>query len=100
MIDCSKCPNPGSCCGIFRMNKEWAKKHEKDFQIKPSKIVDQKDFVAFLTDDMFCIFLNRETKLCSIYEDRPDVCRLSGSSRHPDLQCPYFKRSGNPRSSK
>ena len=25
MIDCEKCPEPGSCCGIFPMNKAWAK---------------------------------------------------------------------------
>jgi len=98
MIDCSKCLKRGSCCGIFPMDKDFANKHKTNFQIVPEKVIEQKDLISFLTKDLACVFMNRETKLCSIYEDRPNICRDYGMSGHPDLQCPYFKKSGNPRS--
>jgi hypothetical protein len=31
--------------------------------------------VINLGKDGYCAFLNRKTRLCEIYEDRPDVCR-------------------------
>ena len=98
MIDCSKCPDKGCCCGIFQMDKKLVEKHKDKFQVETEKIVEDKNWIALLTKDLGCIFLNRKTKNCMIYEDRPEVCRLYGISKDPRLQCPYFKRSGARRS--
>jgi Fe-S-cluster containining protein len=80
------------------MDKKFVDKHKTHFQIVPEKIVGEKDRISFLTSDLACVFLNRETRLCSVYEDRPNICRAYGMSDNQDLQCPYFKKSGNPRS--
>lgn len=97
-IDCSKCPEPGSCCGPFHMKKEFVEKHKSDFQVVPEKTFEAGDFVTYITSDIACVFLNRETRKCSIYEDRPQVCRDYGVTKDIRLQCPYFKPSGNLRS--
>ena len=97
MIDCSKCPNKGACCGIIPMSKESIKK--ESFQVKPKEIIeDDKEMAYIITDDLFCVYLNRETRRCSIYENRPEVCKLYGVSKDKRLQCAYFKPSGNKRS--
>jgi len=98
MINCSKCPKRGDCCGIIPFNKELIKKHKDKFQVEVQKEVDMGEEVSFITEDLFCIFLNRQTKLCMIYEDRPRVCKLYGVTKNKDLQCPYFRPSGNKRS--
>lgn len=98
MIDCSKCPERGTCCGIIPMSKELVEKNKDKFQVIPVKIVEDKSNCAVLTEDILCVFLDRKTKLCVIYEKRPNVCKLYGMVKHKDLQCAYFKRSGNRRS--
>lgn len=97
-IDCDKCPEKGSCCGPFQMKKDFVEKHKTDFQVIPEKTYEVGNTITFLTSDFGCVFLNRTTKKCSIYDDRPEVCKLYGISKDLRLQCPYFKPSGNPRS--
>lgn len=80
------------------MDRKLVKKHKDKFQVKPVKIIEDKNWIAILTKDLGCIFLNRKTKNCMIYKERPEVCRLYGISKDPRLQCAYFKRSGARRS--
>lgn len=98
MIDCNKCPEKGCCCGLFPIPIRLLRANKTDFQVEPTKMVEIKEKFVALTEDLLCVFLNRKTKLCSIYDQRPEVCRLFGISEHADLQCLYFKRSGNRRS--
>ena len=98
MIDCSKCLKQGDCCGLFPMNKELVNRNKHKFQVNPSKIIENGNRIVILTEDLFCVFLNRETKTCMIYEERPNVCKLYGVSKDKRLQCPYFKPSGAKRS--
>ena len=98
MIDCSKCPKPGDCCGIFPMNKELVEKNKDKFQVKPYKIVMMENSVGIITEDLLCVFLNRKIGKCTIYDQRPDICKLYGVLDDKRLRCPYFKRSGNRRS--
>jgi len=95
-IDCSKCPENSGCCGIVPFEKEFTEKHKSKFQVKPVKI---KEGVV-ITEDFRCVFMNRETKLCAIYDDRPEVCRLFGTKEGIQksglgLACPHFKPNGN-----
>jgi Fe-S-cluster containining protein len=48
-----------------------------------------------LTDDDMCVFLNRNTKRCEIYEERPETCRQYGLV--PELPCLYIAPSGRSR---
>ena len=100
VIDCSKCPEGAGCCGILPFKKEFLEKHKEKFQVKPVQISDSKEIVGVITEDLKCIFLNRETNLCAIYQDRPEVCRLFGTKEGIlkaglGLACPYFKPNGS-----
>jgi Fe-S-cluster containining protein len=81
------------CCGIVPIPKELAKKHEKMAQVKAVEIMPFSDNdIVPMTEDAFCIFLDRDTKKCVIYEERPDVCRKYGLIE--DLQCQYVDTRG------
>ena len=95
MISNFKCKeNCGECCGPIPINKKLFEKHKDKIQREIKQIVG--DF--YLTEDLKCIFLNKETK-CAIYEDRPQICRNYGIGKFDALSCPYIKPNGNPRSS-
>ena len=98
MIDCSKCPNRGDCCGLIPFTNEFIEKHKDKFQVKEVKIISSSEEKTDITDDMHCIFLNRSTKRCTVYNDRPKVCRLYGVTDDERLACEFFKPNGNPRS--
>lgn len=39
-------------------------------------------------DDGYCVFLDRKTRLCTIYEDRPLVCKeFSNQSKKCEFKC-------------
>ncbi len=95
-IDCSKCPENSGCCGILPFAEAFTEKHKKDFQVEPTEIREG----VVVTEDFFCVFLNRETKLCAIYDDRPSVCRFFGTKAGIQkagvtLACPHFKPNGS-----
>lgn len=99
MINCDLCPRKGSCCGVFPISKEIIEKHRDKFQVLPTKELDMgNEKMAILTEDILCVFLDRKTKLCSIYEDRPEICRMFGTTTEKDymIACPYFKPNGHP----
>lgn len=88
--------NCGECCGIIPIPKKLAKKTEHLAQVKPTKIIQgQDENIYVLTEDMKCVYLNRKTKDCMIYKDRPRICKIYGlTSACP---CPYFKENGEKR---
>ena len=99
MIDCSKCPDkePQSCCGIMIFPKEFVEKFKDKIEQGHIEIIEKEDLVTFLYNDTRCPFLDRITRLCNIYENRPDVCKRYGIDVEK-LPCLFFKPSGNRRS--
>ncbi len=97
-IDCSKCPDRGSCCGPIPFKEDFIEKHKDKIQIKISKKFQDKLGIYLLTEDMGCVFLNRKTRKCMIYEERPEICKAYGEVDNIRIMCPYFKKNGNPRS--
>lgn len=100
VIDCSKCPEGSGCCGIIPFDKKLIEKHKDKFQVKPAEIREEGEAVIIGTDDLVCVFKNRKTRLCVIYDDRPYVCRLSGTKEGIKvsglgLACPHFKPNGS-----
>lgn len=93
MLDCKN--SCGECCGIISISKELAKRTEHLAQVKPKKIIENGNDIWVITEDLFCIYLNRKTKRCAIYDERPEVCRNYGSI--PALPCPYFREDGTRR---
>jgi Fe-S-cluster containining protein len=98
-FDCSKCP--AFCCSIyervqvtkrdvnrlakyFGVAKEVAeKRYTKIHKSSGERVLRRTKDVLF---EETCIFLNQETRGCSIYHGRPAVCR-----EYPDrTRCSYY----------
>ena len=84
------------CCGNVPLPKTTAKRfeHLKQRPVKEIIEISETEIIPF-TDGMVCVFLTPENK-CAIYKHRPKVCQDYGI--RPDLECPYIKSNGNPRS--
>ncbi len=73
-MDCQ--PNCGKCCGLIPLPKETFEKNQHKTQTKIIKLNQlHLNKVLAVTDDLLCIFLNRENKKCEIYENRPKICQ-------------------------
>lgn len=89
------------CCGFFPISQSIINENRAFFQVEPVKEIEiglyrnAEPVITVLTEDGACIFLNRETYRCVIYEIRPKVCRLMGTT--PKLLCPYIDMSGKAR---
>ena len=98
MSDCLRCINSGCCKLIIEIDREEYEslkpEIQNEFELKrdiflnenprfrnviPDNELDNmfRDLYAVMKkeSDGYCKFLNRETMLCSVYEDRPKVCR-------------------------
>lgn len=108
MINCAdyipeKCK--ADCCGpipfpidIFEKNKHLIKKEylfsDEIENIPPQFFIfakRMKGHVIPFTDDLTCVFLDDEYK-CSIYDDRPVICKIYGECR--ELKCPHKRKWG------
>jgi Fe-S-cluster containining protein len=98
-FDCSKCP--AFCCSVyervqvtkrdinrlaryFEVTAEAAeKRYTKIDRSSGERVLRRKADVIF---EQACMFLNQETRGCSIYHARPKVCR-----EYPDrTRCAYY----------
>jgi uncharacterized protein len=98
-FDCSKCP--AYCCSVyervqvskrdlnrlaryFEVSAEAAeKRYTKIDRSSNERVLRRKKDVIF---EQACMFLNQETRGCSIYHARPQVCR-----EYPDrTRCAYY----------
>ena len=94
-----KClPDCGKCCIMVPIPKQVFLKHRDNCQVEPVAVRDIGTEVVPDTEDHRCAFLNRETKQCTIYDDRPEMCRRFGTEDSPDLVCSYVRPTGQPRS--
>jgi Fe-S-cluster containining protein len=96
MVDCKKCVNSGCCKLKIEVSKEEYNelsevvkkeftKHidsflEKNPHLKgAAKEIEGVYHVNYArmnkSDDGYCPFLNRKSMLCSVYEERPQVCK-------------------------
>ena len=82
LIFCAGCG--GQCCGVFPMPNEIFARHQLKVIRAYTLVPYGDDHVTPVTDDGFCVFLDR-TGRCTIYADRPELCRLYGTI--PQLQC-------------
>lgn len=95
--DCSKCP--AYCCTYYRISveKRDITRLAKHFGISPevaarrfTKTVEGDNVLRHQKDAIYgsaCMFLDLETRRCTIYEARPGVCR-----EYPDKpRCGYYE---------
>lgn len=84
--DCTRCV--GYCCSIYervdvrRKDIRRLARHfgvsEETATLKFTTVIDGYQALKRMPDLIFettCIFLDQSTRLCSIYEARPDTCR-------------------------
>jgi Fe-S-cluster containining protein len=98
MIDCSKClaKCKAICCGIVPFDPGFIAKHKT-----VREVVNRLDIsdgnVVLETKDWRCPYLGEDYR-CTVYEDRPDVCRLYGNEQQINLTCQYQDKDGRIRS--
>jgi uncharacterized protein len=96
LYDCLKCP--AYCCSYDRIivNGHDIRRLAKHFDITPEKAIDRftklvenERVLRHQKDEIFgsiCMFIDRETRRCSIYKARPGVCH-----EYPDRpRCGYY----------
>lgn len=100
-IPCKKAITTGickaDCCGIFAMTIEFIEKYSSQMQMPPIRDERNENLAFLITDDFYCVFLNRTTYLCSIYANRPWVCRVFGTNDDPAAQCDHYDKNGDKR---
>ncbi|MCK5281826.1 MAG: YkgJ family cysteine cluster protein [Nanoarchaeota archaeon] len=88
LIESGKCA--GDCCGIVPINRLIFKLNKRNYQVKIKTLIrDNRTTIYPITEDGKCIFLNRSTYQCSIYDKRPLICRHYGTIK--GLECPYIR---------
>ena len=102
-IICSGC---GECCGPVPFTEKFLLENAHLYQEQPLYLDDCFEglFVP-ITKSLSCVFLDKVTKRCLVYGNRPEVCRLQGTI--PQLPCSHIQEpakfmmpSGVPRSDK
>lgn len=97
LYDCSRCP--AYCCSydrievskkdIKRLARHFGIEYEKAKKKFTKKWDDEERILRHRDDHIFdsvCRFLDQDSRRCTIYEARPDVCR-----EYPDgLTCGYY----------
>lgn len=81
------CKGCGKCCGPVPFTPDFLMANSHLYQELPVSL-DYKfpGLVIPETESLDCVFLDKETKRCVVYKNRPEVCRLQGTI--PELPCP------------
>ena len=89
--DVKKCH--AGCCGLVPIPMETYMKYREK---APRKEAITEPFfdgnIVAVDADGVCVFLTNDYS-CSIYDERPEVCRKFGEDNHPLLQCPHLKKN-------
>ena len=96
LIETKKCR--GNCCGPTPMPPDYIVKFKDQLcaeVVSTTKVYMRGEtWHVHHTGDMFCIFLNREKRLCSIYEHRTWICKAYGESDDLRLWCSKIAQDG------
>ena len=96
-FNCEKAVTEGlckhaECCGLFPIQRTLYLKNQHKIQVPYKNELAFGEFIIFSTDDLRCIFIDREKDRCMIYHERPNLCRLFG--RTEGLLCPCMRPDG------
>lgn len=92
LIDSGGCK--ADCCGHFPMQRGLIERNKGAIQVPYKDLMDGSDQAFPFADDRHCIFLDRQKWLCTIYSNRPWLCRKFGDASHPTLTCPRLTPEG------
>ncbi len=93
-MDCSKCLDKckAQCCGIVPLPISLFTKYKPVREIIEVQSVDNKTSI-YLTKDSYCPFLGKDFR-CTVYADRPEVCKKFGDESHLMMTCKWQSKSG------
>lgn len=89
--DVKKCK--AECCGIVPFEKKW---FDKSKLVRKVEIHEFEGLISAFDKDNYCGFLGYDFK-CSIYNDRPEICKKFGDESDPFLVCPWENKDGETR---
>jgi len=79
------------CCGAVPIPRDTYKGFSKIRPVVKEFYIDEDNVIIAFTEDCSCPFLTYDYR-CSIYDFRPEICRLFGSSDDDKmLQCKHLK---------
>jgi Fe-S-cluster containining protein len=92
------CRSCGECCGSHIQFTEDIVTRYQHILHDPQavQVQNQNGSIQVWELDGYCTFLDRNTRKCNIYTDRPLTCRTYGLS--DKTPCPYVRPDGTPRS--
>lgn len=73
LTDCTKCH--GDCCYNTVLTDEEGRSRKYEMFMGFGPDLDRPRWFLKMAEDGKCVYLNRETWKCNIYEDRPEICR-------------------------
>lgn len=81
-MDCSNCQLNHTCCKDFGVTLSKDEVNSKFFhgKFKVTELTENGKLIGYVLvlrkkTNGSCIYLNDETELCDIYENRPNACR-------------------------
>ncbi len=81
------CKGCGACCGPVPFGRDFLMENAHLYQEQPVMLQHwPRCETAPITESLECVFLDKGTKRCLVYDNRPEVCRLQGTI--PELPCP------------
>ena len=92
-----KClPGCSTCCGChIYFDKSLVERNRDRFQVESMlEVTTPGRGVQVYTEDAYCVFLDRRTRRCSVYSERPYTCVTYGTLQ----PCPYVHPNGTRRS--
>lgn len=96
LIDNGTCT--ADCCGIIPIPVQLWAEYKNIVDIEYGDYVVWKQLIVVPTPDDKCVFLDRDTHKCKVYDKRPSICATFGIA--PDglfMQCPYISALGDRR---
>ena len=92
-MNCEKCllKCKAECCGIIPIPKEIYKKFPSVREATSCE--ELGDIVLAHDKDGYCPYLDEKFN-CSIYENRPDVCKKYGDESHLLMTCKWQNKNG------
>ena len=92
-MNCKNCKQKckAECCGPVPFDKKFTARHAF---IRDGETLDLGTTIIAVDKDGYCRYLTEDLE-CSVYEDRPEVCRTFGSDRLP---CKWQDSDGRMRS--
>lgn len=97
-MNCSNCIKSceAKCCGVVPLPDSVWEKHTPVREVI-KKFDMGNGYTVGMTKDAYCPFLSKDFR-CTIYEDRPEVCKKFGDETEILMTCSYQAKDGRIRS--